>query len=165
VQLARRAGARVFGTCSSAAKAETVRSLGAEGAFEYATAMDALLARTDGRGVDVVLDSVGRDTEPISRAVLAPFGRLVYFGTASGPPAPIDVEDLYERSIQVGAFWLRTPLPPDVARAAADDLLDGLAHGTLRAPTATVHPLEDAAAAHAALESRRTQGKLLLAME
>lgn len=165
VQLARRAGARVFGTCSSAAKADTVRALGAEGAFEYGAAKDRILERTEGRGVDVVLDSVGRDTEAISRAVLAPFGRLVYFGTASGPPAPIDVEDLYERSIQIGAFWLRTPLPPDVVRAAADDLLHGLAHGTLQAPATTVHPLADAAAAHAALESRRTQGKLLLAVE
>jgi NADPH2:quinone reductase len=165
VQLARRAGARVFGTCSSAAKADTVRALGADDAFDYRAAADGVLARTNGRGVDVVLDSVGRDTEAVSRAALAPFGRLVHLGTASGPPAPIDVEDLYERSIQVGAFWLRTPLPPDVMRAAADDLLDGLARGTLRAPAATVHPLEDAAGAHVALESRRTQGKLLLAME
>lgn len=166
VQLAVRAGARVFGTCSTPAKAETVRALGAAAAFLYGPdVLRALLEATGGRGMDVVLDSVGRDTQATSLSALAPFGRLVHFGTASGRPAPIDVEDLYEKSIQVGAYWLRTPLPAGLARSAAQTLLEGLGRGTLQAPVAAVLPLEQAAAAHAALESRQTQGKLLLRTE
>lgn len=124
-----------------------------------------LRERTGGRGVDVVLDSVGRDTQEASLAVLAPFGRLVHFGTSSGYPAPIDIEDLYERSLQVSAYWLRTPHPPAVARQAAAKLLDGIANGSLRVPVATVFSLAQAAEAHRALESRQTHGKLLLRVE
>jgi NADPH2:quinone reductase len=165
VQLAVQAGARVFGTCSTPAKAETVRGLGATAFLYGPDVLPAVLEATGGRGADVVLDSVGRDTQETSLAVLAPFGRLVHFGTASGPPAPFDVEDLYEKSIQVGAYWLRTPLPAGAARAAVQALIDGLARGTLHAAVASVLPLERAAEAHAALESRQTQGKLLLRTE
>jgi len=108
---------------------------------------------------------VGRDTRDSSLAVLAPFGRLVHFGTASGDPGPVAVEDLYERSLQVSAYWLRTPHPPAAARHAAASLLDGIADGTLRVPPATVFSLAEAADAHRALESRQTVGKLLLRVE
>jgi NADPH:quinone reductase len=163
VQLARQAGARVFGACSTADKAGIARALGADEAFVYGPGLAAALReRTGGRGVDVVLDSVGRDTQEASLAALAPFGRLVHYGTASGRPAPIDVEDLYERSLQVGAYWLRTVHPPEAVRRAVAALLEGLADGSLRAPALTVVPLADAAAAHQALESRQTHGKILL---
>lgn len=163
VQLARAAGARVLGTASSEDKRAAVRALGADDALPYGPDLAAAVReRTGGRGVDVVLDSVGRDTQAASLAALAPFGRLVHFGTASGPPAPVDVEDLYDRSISVGAFWLRTPLPADVAADAARAILGGLERRTLRTPAVTLFALGDAAAAHAALESRATQGKLLL---
>jgi NADPH2:quinone reductase len=163
VQLAARAGARVFGACSSAAKVAAARALGAEDAFVYGRDLaERIRARTGGRGVDVVLDSVGRDTEEASLAALAPFGRLIFFGTASGPPALVDVERLYDSSIQVGAYWLLTPHPPEAMRAATATLLGGLADGSLRLPITGVYPLAEAAAAHRALESRASQGKLLL---
>jgi NADPH2:quinone reductase len=163
VQLAVRAGARVFGTCSTPRKIEIVRGLGAEDAFLYGPGVVASLReRTGGRGVDVVLDSVGRDTQKTSLEALAPFGRLVHYGSASGDPRPVDIDDLYDKSIQVGAFWLRTPPPPGSARAAVSALVEGLASGSLRTPEITVFPLAEAAEAHRALESRGTQGKLLL---
>jgi NADPH2:quinone reductase len=166
VKLAALAGARVLGTCSTPGKVDVVRALGAADAFLYGPGvLPGVLERTAGRGVDVVIDSVGRDTQATSLAALAPFGRLVHIGTASGRPAPIDAEDLYDRSLQVGAFWLNTPVDPDVRQAAARTLLEGLERGTLRAPSVTVHALEQAALAHAALESRGTQGKLLLRVE
>jgi NADPH2:quinone reductase len=163
VQLAVRAGARVFGTCSTKRKVEIVRALGAEDAFLYGPdVVPKLRERTGGRGVDVVVDSVGRDTRKTSLEALAPFGRLVHVGSASGDPEPVDIDDLYEKSIQVGAFWLRTPLPPAVAQAAVSALVKGLASGSLRTPPTTKFPLAEAGEAHRALESRRTEGKLLL---
>jgi NADPH2:quinone reductase len=163
VQLAVRAGARVFGTCSTPRKVEIVRALGAEDAFLYGPdVVSSLRERTGGRGVDVVLDSVGRDTQKTSLEALAPFGRLIHFGSASGDPEPVNVDDLYEKSIQVGAFWLRTPHAAAVAQAAVSALLEGLASRSLRTPTTTVFPLAEAAGAHHALESRATEGKLLL---
>jgi NADPH:quinone reductase len=163
VRLAAKAGARVFGTCSTPRKVEIVRALGAEEAFLYGPdVVAALRERTGGRGVDVVLDAVGRDTQKTSLEALAPFGRLVHFGSASGAPEPVNVDDLYEKSIHVGAFWLRTPQPPDVAQAAVRALLEGLVSGSLRAPPTTELPLAAAADAHRVLESRGTEGKLLL---
>jgi NADPH2:quinone reductase len=163
VQLAAQAGARVFGVCSTTAKAEAARALGAEDAFLYGPAMaEQVRERTAGRGVDVVLDSVGRDTQQASLAVLAPFGRLIHFGTASGPPALVDVESLYDRSIQVGAYWLLTPHSPEAVRAGRATLLRGLADGSLRVSVTGIYPLAQAAVAHRALELRGTQGKLLL---
>jgi len=161
--MAARAGARVFGTCSTPEKAATVRARGAEAVFLYGPSLAATVrGHTLGRGVDVVLDSVGRDTQEVSLDVLAPFGRLIYFGEASGSPAPVDVGRLYEKSLHVGAYWLRTPHPPQLGRDAAARLLDGLASGSLRAPVVRVFPLAEAEAAHRALESRTTKGKLLL---
>jgi NADPH2:quinone reductase len=163
VQLAVRAGARVFGTVSTRRKVEIVRALGAEDAFLYGPdVVPSLRDRTGGRGVDVVLDAVGRDTQKTSVEALAPFGRLVHFGSASGDPELVNVDDLYDKSIQVGAFWLRTPQPPAVAQAAVSALLDGLVRGSLRTPETREFPLTDAAEAHRALESRDTEGKLLL---
>ena len=163
VQMAARAGARVFGTCSRPEKAAAVRALGAEAVFLYGPNLAAIVREhTGGRGVDVVLDSVGRDTQETSLAVLAPFGRLIYFGEASGSPAPVDVGRLYEKSLQVGAYWLRTPHPRQLGREAAATLLEGLASGSLRAPAVRVFPLANAGEAHRALESRTTEGKLLL---
>ncbi len=163
VQLGARAGARVFGACSTAAKVDAARAFGAEDAFVYGPDLaERIRERTCGRGVDVVLDSVGRDTQEASLAALAPFGRLIHFGTASGAPALVDVERLYDKSIQVAAYWLLTPHPPEAVRAATTTLLGGLADGSLRAPVTGVYPLAEAAAAHSALESRASHGKLLL---
>jgi NADPH2:quinone reductase len=163
VQLAVRAGARVFGACSTAAKVDAARAFGAEDAFVYGPDLaERIRARTGGRGVDVVLDSVGRDTQEASLAALAPFGRLIHFGTASGAPALVDVERLYDKSISVGAYWLLTPHRPAAVRAATATLLGGLADGSLRAPVTRVYTLAEAAAAHQALDSRASQGKLLL---
>ena len=162
VRLARRAGARVLGACSSEAKAERVRALGADHAFVTERALAHIGELTGGRGVDVVLDSVGRDTRALSLAALAPFGRLVCFGDASGAPAPFDPEELYDRSLQVGTYWLRTTHPAAVRARAVDALLGGIADGSLPVPETTVYPLAEAAAAHRALESRASRGKLLL---
>jgi NADPH2:quinone reductase len=165
VQLARRAGAeRVLGVVSSAAKAAVVEEAGAE-VFVYSPDLHArLLAATGGRGVDVVLDSVGLATQELSIQSLAPFGRLVFFGAASGDPRPIDPDHLYDKSLQIGAFSLWTPQPPGAFAAAFASLTDWLAAGALKLTISRVFPLAEASEAHRLLESRATVGKLVLGM-
>lgn len=162
VQLARRAGARVIGVVSSPDKRGAVASHGADVITGYDGAAQAALALTAGRGVDVVFDSVGRATQAVSFAVLAPHGLLLYYGDASGMPAPIDVDSLYARSLQVGAFGLDIERDAEATAAARRDLVAALAAGELRVSVQKSFPLAGAAAAHAAMESRRTTGKIVL---
>jgi NADPH2:quinone reductase len=163
VQLARRAGARVWGSVSSEVKVPLVRALQPDGVFLYGPALEAgIRAATDGAGVDLVLDSVGLDTQAQSLALLAPFGRLIHFGTASGAPRPLDPDRLYERSLAVGAYWLRTPHPPELQRQALANLVAWLADGSLCLPALEVLDWQHVSDAHARLETRRTMGKLVL---
>jgi NADPH2:quinone reductase len=161
VQLARLAGARVLGTVSSDEKAAAVQAVGGETLFYGGDLPQRVLAATQGRGVDVVLDSIGRDTQEASLACLAPYGHLVHYGEASGPAQPVDLEWLYYRCLKVSAFGLY--LDDEEALAAARrDLLRRLEEGALRLTVSRVLPLEDAAEAHRLLESRRAVGKILL---
>src|SRR5204863_6446954 len=87
---------------------------------------------TGGRGVDVVLDSIGLPTQQASLAMLAPFGELVHFGDAGGLPAPIDPDLLYPRSLKVSAFGLDVRHDPEAAARARRDLVAWALDGTLR---------------------------------
>src|SRR5262245_34016164 len=117
VQLARRLGARVLGTVSSVAKADAVRDAGGEPLTYGDDLVERVRELTGGRGVDVVLDSIGLPTQAASLGMLAPYGELVHFGDAGGFPAPVDPEDLYARSLKVSAFGLdERHDPPAVAR-------------------------------------------------
>jgi len=163
LQLAKAAGARVYGTTSTEAKAEVARQLGADAVL---VAPDDLagevLELTGGHGVDLVLDSVGKDTAEASLRSLAPFGHLIFFGEASGPPPPLDLGKLYGRSLRVSAYWLRSPHPPGVHAAALHELLSDVAAGTLTCTIGLRLPLEKVADAHRAVEERRTAGKVVL---
>jgi NADPH2:quinone reductase len=165
LQLARNAGARVLGTVSTEEKAEAVRSLGGEPLLYGDDLLDRVLAATGGRGVDVVLDSVGQATQELSLAALAQYGHLVCYGDASGFPPPIDPDRLYDRSLKVSAFGLRLDIHPEIWRAARRELLRQVEDGTLRLTISRVLPLAEAAEAHRLLESRQVVGKLLLAAD
>lgn len=163
LQLARNAGARVLGTVSTEQKAEAVRSLGGEPLLYGDDLLDRVLAATQGQGVDIVLDSVGRATQELSLAALAHYGHLVCYGDASGFPPPIDPDRLYDRSLKVSAFGLRQDVRPETWRAARQNLLRQVEDGRLRLTVSRVLPLAEAAEAHRLLESRQVVGKLLLA--
>jgi NADPH:quinone reductase len=165
LQLARNAGARVLGTVSTEQKAEAVRALGGEPLLYGDDLLDRVLATTQGQGVDVVLDSVGRATQELSLATLAHYGHLVCYGDASGFPPPIDPDRLYDRSLKVSAFGLRQDVRPETWRAARQDLLCQVEEGRLRLTISRVLPLSEAAEAHRLLESRQVVGKLLLAVD
>jgi len=161
VQLLQKRGVRVFGTASTPAKRELVRALGAA-PLPYGPGLPALiLDATGGRGVDAVFDSVGQATRAESFAVLGLYGHLAYFGEASGPPAPIDLEELYDRCLRVSCFWLGAD-PPERWDTARRELQEWVADGTLRITVGQSFPLHQAAEAHRQLESRETHGKLLL---
>jgi len=164
VQLARQAGARVFGTTSRPAKVDAIAAVGAE---PFVLDPDdawvaAVLAASDGRGVDLVLDGIGARTQAGSLASLAAFGHLVHYGSASGEPAPVAPEALYDRSLKVSSYWLWTPHGPGRMKQAADRIFALAATGGLRVHIDAVMPLAEAAEAHRRLESGESTGKLLL---
>lgn len=166
VQLAKRRGARVLATVSTEEKAELARGAGADEVVLYTREDFREAARrfTGGRGVQVVYDSVGKDTFEGSLECLAPRGYLVLFGQSSGPVAPFDAGVLARK----GSLFLTRPALADYARdrgelsRRAGDLFRWLSEGALRVRVDGVLPLERAAEAHRLLEGRQTKGKVLL---
>jgi len=167
VQMAKRRGARVIGTVGTEAKAALARGAGADEVILYAREdfLEAVKRLTDGRGVDVVYDSVGRATAEKSLDCLLPRGMMVFYGNASGPVPPIDPLLLSRK----GSLFLTRPnLVHHIAdraslEARASDVLGDVAAGRLAVRIDRTLPLADAAEAHRALEGRLTAGKVLLA--
>lgn len=164
IQLAKAVGARVLGTVSTESKARLAREFGADEVFLYdeGDVVERVRALTGGRGVELVLDSVGASTWKSSVESLAPFGHLVSYGTASGTPPPVDVESLYEKSLKVSAYWLHTKHPPELQRQAREALRAELVAGRLQVKPGLVLNLAQAAEAHRQLEGRGTVGKVIL---
>jgi NADPH2:quinone reductase len=159
-------GARVIGTVGSEEKAALAREHGCAHTILYRAEDIAARVRdcTDGRGVAVVYDSVGRDTLQASLDSLAPLGMLVSFGQSSGSPPALELGELARR----GSLFLTRPSLMDYT-ARDEDLAEGAglvleqaAAGILRPRIGQRWPLEEAAEAHRALESRRTQGATVL---
>jgi NADPH2:quinone reductase len=165
-QIASRAGARVIGTASTAAKAELAIKSGAESVIDYTSEDFAVAVRrlTDGHGVNVVYDSVGKSTWEKSIDCLAPRGMLVLFGNASGPVPPIDPLLLSRK----GSLFLTRPTLAHYTStrlellSRADAVLGAVESGKLHVRIDHVLPLSEAARAHSLLESRNTSGKVLL---
>jgi NADPH2:quinone reductase len=169
VQMARRIGARVFGTVSTEAKAQLAKEAGAEEIIFYTQQDFEAEARrlTGGRGVDVVYDSVGATTFMKSLGSLRPRGMLALFGQSSGPVPPFDPNILNGK----GSLYLTRPslahhcLTREELLWRAGDVLGWVASGELKIRVDRVYPLAEAAQAHRDLEGRRTAGKLLLVIE
>jgi NADPH2:quinone reductase len=165
-QVARICGATVYGTVGGAAKAAVAREAGAHEVIDYKTQdFEAEVKRlTGGRGVDVVYDSVGKDTFDKSLNCLRPRGTLALFGFSSGAVAPFDPAVLGAK----GSLFLTRPgLNQYIATRGelvqrASDLFKWLGTGELEPRIDRVLPLADTATAHRELEARRTTGKLVL---
>lgn len=166
IQLAKRRGARVLTTVGSPAKAEIAKARGADHCILYRETdfREEVMRLTDGRGVNAVYDSVGRDTLARSLRSLARRGVCVNFGASSGQPEPVAVLDLAE----AGSVFLTRPhladymASADEIRARAADLFAAWKEGALIVTIDREFPLDRAAEAHRAIESRGTTGKLLL---
>ncbi len=165
VQLARHLGAEVFGTVSSDTKAEFVRAFGCDHPIVYTrdNFADMILDITDGQGVDVIYDSIGKDTFVDSVRCLQPMGTLCLFGVASGLPAPLD---LMSQDLMTAKFFNRPSLYAHTAKR--DHMLDlaaqtfsDVSDGILRTEIFAEFQLQDAPDAHRAVESRKTQGAIV----
>ena len=166
VQTLVRAGARVIGTCSTAEKEALARGAGAEHVIRYTEVDFAEEVRrlTEGRGVDVVYDSVGATTFEGSLSCLRPRGLLALYGQSSGPVPPFDLGRLNG----LGSLFVTRP---SLAHYSADRaeleeragaVLGAVAAGDISVRIGAEYPLADAAEAHRALEGRTTTGKVLL---
>jgi NADPH2:quinone reductase len=166
IQLAKRAGARVFATASSDDKLERLKELGLDEGINYARDDFVAEARrlTDGRGVDVIVDSVGGVTLQGSINALAYRGRCVTVGDAGRTSAEqLDISTMRPNNQSLSGYFLGAELllfPRPHAMIA--DHLEAIAKGELRVVIDRAFPLSDAAAAHAYIESRQSFGRVIL---
>ena len=164
-QWARHLGATVIGTVGSQDKAERARRHGCHHVILYReqNVVDTVKQLTDGRGVDVAYDSVGKDTFYDSLACLAPRGHLVNFGQSSGP-----VEPLAMPRLAAGSFTVVRPMlghytaDPADRDAAADAFFQALRDGILTPDDPVRYALQDVGQALDDMEARRTHGAVVL---
>ena len=166
VQMAKNLGARVIGTVSSEEKAGWAREAGADEVIIFSqTDFEAETKRlTNGKGVDVVYDGVGKATFAKGLNVLRPRGMLVLFGASSGPVPPVDPITLSEKG---SLYMARTTLAHFTATreelvARSGEVFAMIASGTLKPKIAKTYALAEAPQAHRDLEARKLTGKLLL---
>jgi NADPH2:quinone reductase len=166
VQMAKRAGARVFATASSDEKLERLHGLGLDEGINYLT--DDFVAEcrrlTDGQGVDVVVDSVGGVTLQGSINALAYRGRCVSVGDAGRSVAEkLDISTMRPNNQTLSGYFLGAELlSSSRAHAMIAGHLQAIARGDLTVVIDRTYPLAEAAEAHAYIESRRAFGRVLL---
>lgn len=166
VQMAKFCGARVIATASTPEKLEFAREAGADELIRYTEVdfQEETMRLTDGKGVDVVYDSVGRDTFMRSLRSLRPRGYMVLYGQSSGAVEPLDPQELNRK----GSLFLTRPslghylADREELLWRAGDLFEWIADGKLQVRIDQTYPLAEAAQAHRYLEGRKTKGKILL---
>jgi NADPH2:quinone reductase len=165
-QLAKRFGATVYGTVSTAEKAELIRKAGADEAILYRDTdfVEAVRRLTGGRGVDVVYDSVGKDTIDGSMRCLRPRGTLVLYGQSGGAVDAIHPGKLADAG---SLFFTRPHLAHHIAtreelEQRSRDIFSWQLKGELKANVDRAYPLLEVRAAHVRLEDRQSSGKILL---
>ena len=166
VQMAKKIGARVIATAGTQEKAQLARDAGADECIVYTEADFETETRrlTDGAGVHVVYDGVGKATFDGDLNVLRPRGYLVLFGGSSGAVPPFDLIKLSQK----GSLFITRPtlahytVTREELEWRANDVLQSIARGELKVRVHKVYPLAEAEQAHRDLEGRKTTGKLLL---
>lgn len=165
VQWCKALGATVIATVGSEAKAEIARDLGADHVIDYSREEVAakVAELTDGKGVAVVYDGVGKDTWAASLKSLARRGVMVTFGNASGPVPPFAPLELSAKSLSVTRPRLFDYIATtEELDESAEALFAVLGSGAVKIDIGQTFPLAEARAAHEALEGRRTTGATLL---
>jgi NADPH2:quinone reductase len=164
VQLAKRAGATVIATASSVQRLEKLRPLGLDHAVDYSSDgwVDEVRKLTDGRGVDVVVDSVGGHILAGSIACLAYRGRCITVGSAGREEQLIDVRALGAGNQSITGVFLGAEMVNERTRAMIQRHVNDVAAGRLQVIIDRTFPLADAAAAHAFIESRQAVGRVVL---
>lgn len=165
-QMAKKRGATVYGTASTEAKRALAHEVGADETIDYTSVDFAIAVKrlTDGAGVNVVYDSVGKSTFDKSLDCLMRRGTMVLFGQSSGPVPPFDPQILNRK----GSLFLTRPKLDDhihvrdELESRANDLFSWIERGELSVRIGAEFPLDDAAEAHRELEGRKTTGKVVL---
>jgi NADPH:quinone reductase len=173
VQIAKKLGAGcVIALASQPSKLKHALALGADIAINQSESNwpEQLLAATGGKGVDLLLESSGGDALMHELRALAPFGRVVVYGAASGQDAKLDSASLkhwlyapaLNQSIvafNIGAWFMQKP---EIAGPAMGELIGMVVSGVIQTPELHLMPLSEAARAHDLLESRQSTGKIVL---
>ncbi len=166
IQLAKAAGATVIATASSDDRLDRLTGYGLDHGVNYATAdvVREVLALTDRKGVNLVVDSVGGHTLEASIAALAYRGRISWVGRAGREDHVPDIWPIMQRNASITGVFLGAEMALDPGRTHAliGRLLDRVASGELRVAVDRTFPLADAAGAHRYIESRRAFGRVLL---
>lgn len=164
IQLLKAKGATVIATVSSGEKGKIAYAHGADHVIGYKNFGERVRTITQGAGVDVVYDSVGKDTFDESLSTLKKRGMMVLFGGASGQVPPLDPQKLN----QLGSLFLTRPTIGDYMLTQEEfswrmqELFDAVLSGKLTLTIDQQFALQDAAEAHRYLEARKTRGKVLL---
>lgn len=166
VQMARNIGARVIATVGSEEKARLAREAGADEVIIYTSQdFEAETRRlTDGKGIHVVYDGVGKTTFEKDLNIMRPRGYVVLFGAASGPVPPFDLIRLSQK----GSLFVTRPtlmhyiITREELEQRASNLFNMIAAGKLKLRVEHIYKLDQAQQAHRDLEGRKTTGKLLL---
>jgi NADPH2:quinone reductase len=162
-QFAKLRGGRVIATTSTDEKAALAREAGADEVIGY-DGFGGRVKEISGEGAAAVYDGVGKATFLEGLEALAPFGRMILYGAASGQPDPLEVATLAGK----GSLYVQRPTlmtytrTPDLLREHARELFELIANGKLNVRIGARYPLDQAAQAHRDLEARKTTGKLLL---
>jgi NADPH2:quinone reductase len=168
VQWAKHLGARVFGTVSTEEKAKAARDAGADEVILYTTQDFVAETKrlTNDRGVELIIDGVGKTTFTGNLEAAARRGNIVVYGAASGPADPFSPNSLGAKSITVsGGSLPNYTLTREETERRARDLFQGLQQGWLKFRIDHVLPLAQAAEAQRRLERRQTIGKVILKVE
>jgi NADPH2:quinone reductase len=165
VQIAKAAGARVIGTVSNDGKAAVARKYGADEVINYEShdfAAEAMRL-TGGRGVDLILDAVGKPTFSKGLECLAQFGHLVLYGRAGGIRDPVGPMSLFGKALKISGFAVPMVYSMhDIHRRGLEDVFRLAREGKLTVPVGRKFALAEAADAIRYLQSRQSVGKLLL---
>jgi NADPH:quinone reductase len=165
MQIAKAAGARVIGTVSSNSKIEIAKQYGADEVINYETHDFAkeVMKITAGKGADLNLDAVGKPTFEKGISCMAPFGHIILYGRAGGPPEKLDVFRLFQNAVKVSGFVLLTASSQHhLMREGTEACFNLMREGKLKMLVGKTYPLEQAAEAHRFMESRQSVGKLVL---
>ena len=170
IQLAKLLGAgKVIGTVGNESKRQTALEAGADHVIVYEDARFAeeVNELTNGEGANVILDSIAGKVSEESIRCLAPYGRLVHFGNASGDVGTFKTVDLHAscRSVLGFSFGTTRSKRPHLLRDTAEKVLGYLTDGSLKIRIGRRFPLSEAALAHDWVESRQSTGKVLLEVE
>jgi NADPH2:quinone reductase len=167
VQWARHLGATVIGTVSSEEKAKSAREAGAEHVILYSSQDFVAETKriTNGHGADLIIDGVGKTTFTGDLAAAAVHGHIVIFGGSSGAADPISPNDLMSRAVSLSGGSLQNFIVTrEDLMKRANEVMEGIRQGWLKLKIDHVLLLAQAAKAHELLESRKTQGKLVLSL-